>query len=118
MQKKEILKTETGEALVYINLSYPAFDHPVLGKKAEEFYQKAAEGFCGYAKRKLLPKALAAKCAENFKPFSAVMSYTCKEDGETALVRLNTFVFDGQSRINGKTATQKWDKKTGFLKPV
>ncbi|MBO5403232.1 MAG: hypothetical protein J6A85_08695 [Clostridia bacterium] len=112
---KQILKSENGEDAVYINLSLPDFGNGILKKKAEPFYRELAEKYILFAKKRLLPLAVKTQVKENFKPFSAVMKYVTEEDEKQMTVKIRTFVFDGAIRREGRTAIQRWDKKTGIL---
>ena len=43
------------------------------------------------------------------------MKYVTEEDEKQMTVKIRTFVFDGVIRREGRTAIQRWDKKTGIL---
>lgn len=115
MQTKKILKDESGEELVYINLSYPAFENRKLKKTANAFYENLAKGFFEFASKQLFPRAVQAKKEEDFKPFSAVMVYNTEETEEKIKVTVHAFIFDGHVRTDGNVTYQFWDKKTGLL---
>lgn len=115
MQTKKILKSENGEELVYINLSYPDFSNRKLKKTANVFYENMAKNFFSFASKALLPRAIEAKKEADFKPFSAVMVYDTEETEEKIKVSVQAFVFDGHVRTDGNITYQFWDKKTGLL---
>ncbi len=111
---KQILKSDTGKELVYLNLSFPEFSLPVL-QSANEFYNSFADNFIFFVNRKILPKAEAASAEANFKPFSAVIKHTLTEREDYFSVEIRSFVFDGASRAAGKTLKHNWNKKNGFI---
>lgn len=115
MQKKKILVSDSGEELVYVNLSYPFFENGAIKKQANIFYERLADNYLSFASKTLLPAAQKAKAEGDFKPFSAVMVYETKETEEKIIISIRTFVFDGHARTEGKITYQYWDKKTGIM---
>lgn len=115
MQTKKTLVSDGGEPLVYVNVSYPAFEHRKLKKTANPFYEELAKKFCAFAASSLLPRTKAAMGEKDFKPYSAVMIYNGEETPEYAAVTLQAFVFDGHNRADANIMRQKWDKKSGLM---
>ena len=106
MQTKKTLVSDGGEPLVYVNVSYPAFEHRKLKKTANPSSEKfKSSGIT----------AEAAMAEKDFNPYSAVMIYNGEETPEYAAVTLQAFVFDGHSRADANIMRQKWDKKSGLM---
>lgn len=120
--KEELTAPDGGVALV-INLRYPQINCPKkdpLAKNAMPFYPRLAEGFADYAKTDLLKTAIKAKKEdpENFKPFSAVMSFETTFENEKYLsVAVELSVSDGKSPPMRQKKTQVWERKYGTKCP-